>query len=197
MGESGGTGRLRATTEDPREAEHGGREPLDRLITLNYDELERLAASFLQREYRRHLLQPEELVHEVFLRLARQRRVRWQGKEHVMALAATMMRRVLVERARRQTAAKRGGEQTPEALEELPVLPAAPLPSRADLRLGLRRGLRRLGKEEPELLGYLLLRYREGLSVRETARACGVSDRTVKRRCTEARAHLRSLMTPE
>src|ERR671938_444017 len=94
-----------------REWSGGDREALDKLLPLVYEELRRQAARHLRRERPGHTLQTTALVHEAYLRLVEQKGVRWQSRAHFFAICARLMRRILVDHARRRRAAKRGGSQ--------------------------------------------------------------------------------------
>ena len=91
-------------------SDSGDRESLDKLVPIVYEELRRQASRYLQRERQSHTLQTTALVHEAYVRLIDQADVRWQNRAHFFAIAAEMMRRILVDYARRRRAAKRGGD---------------------------------------------------------------------------------------
>jgi RNA polymerase sigma factor (TIGR02999 family) len=171
-----------------RRWEEGDKEALEELMPLVYGELRRLAAHYLRIERSGHTLQPTALVHEAYLRLVDQRRVAWQNRAHFFGIAAQMMRRVLVDHARRRAAGKRdaatyriapeGAEPGAEADRELEILA---------LHDALT-GLERLDARQARIVE---LRFFGGLSVEETAEAAGVSTATVKREWRTARAWLR------
>src|SRR5574341_1163168 len=96
----------------------GDQAALDQLLPLVYDELRRLATSFLRRQPFHHTLQPTALVHEAYLRMVDQQRVSWENRAQFFGLAATLMRRILVDHTRQQMAAKRGGGETRVSLSE-------------------------------------------------------------------------------
>src|SRR6266567_1647082 len=97
---------------------HGDRSALEALLPIVYDELRRLAASYLRRESAANTLQPTALVHEVYLQLAEQRRIEFHSRSHFFGAAAQIIRRILVDRAREKGAAKRGGDAARVALED-------------------------------------------------------------------------------
>jgi RNA polymerase sigma factor (TIGR02999 family) len=161
----------------------------DRLMPQVYDELRRLAASYLRRERPGQTLQPTALVNEAYLRLAGEKKAPWKNRTHFLAIAALSMRQILVERARRRHAAKRGGDPERVTLDEarLPVREAG---NGIDV-LELDRALDRLAAVNPHQAKVVELRYFGGLTVEETAEALDISPATVKRHWTLARAWLR------
>ena len=168
----------------------GDREAMDRLMPIVYDELRRLAAGYLKAERRDHTLQPTALVHEAYLRLVRQDRVEWQNRAHFFGIAARMMRRVLVDHARRRQAGKRDGggfRLTLQVGEELEV-------SRDPELLELDEALVRLERLDVDQARVVELRFFGGLTVEETATVLGISTATVKREWRTARAFLRQEM---
>ncbi len=164
----------------------GDREALERLMPLVYGELRRLAASHLRSERGDHTLQPTALVHEAYLRLVGQRSVSWANRAHFFGIAARMMRRVLVDHARRRLAAKRSPGTLYVALGE-----DAAAPDRTPELLALDRALTELERLDPRQARVVELRFFAGLSVEETAEVAGVSTATVKREWRTARAFLR------
>ena len=164
----------------------GDSEAQRRLIALVYEDLRRRAAGYLRRERAGHTLQPTALVHEAYLRLLEQDRVVWQNRAHFLAIAASMMRRVLMDHGRRQKARKRGGSGTRVTLDEAfsPVAPRG-----LDL-LALDEALTDLAALDEQQARIVELRAFGGLSVEETAEALGISLATVKRHWAFARAWL-------
>lgn len=160
---------------------------LEKLVPLVYRELRSLAASQLQGERPAHTLQPTALVNEVFLRLLDGREVAWQNRTHFFALAARMMRRILVDHARARLAEKRGGGAVPLLLEA--SFDPAPMSDRA--LLALDDALAALKRMDSRQCRIVELRYFAGLTLEETAELLGVSVATVKREWTMARAWLR------
>lgn len=160
--------------------------PLDHLVDDAYAELRRVADRYVRRE-RAQTVQATELVHEAYLRLAKDAPARWENRAHFIAIAAIAMRRLLVERARRRGAAKRGGVQVQVTLDE--SLLATDAAAAIDL-VALDRALTRLAQVDATLARVVELRYFGGLSVDETAQAMGISPATVKRHWALARAWL-------
>ena len=168
----------------------GDREGFEKLMALVYDDLRKLAAWHLQAERPDHTLQPTALVHEVYLKLAAQNPLDWQDKSHFFALAAQVMRHILVDYARTRQREKRGGEQNRIYLEDalLSVSPSDP-----EL-LALDDALNALAEKDPRKCLIVELRYFGGLSLEETAAALRVSTTTVKREWTMAKAWLQREM---
>lgn len=160
---------------------------LDPLVDMAYDQLRRVAERYVRRE-RAASVQATELVHEAYLRLARDGPMQWQDQTHFVAIAAIAMRRLLVERARRRGAAKRGGVQMQVTLDEALLSDAAPHHT-VDI-IALDRALARLATLDPQQVRVVELRYFGGLSIEETARATDLSTATVKRHWTLAKAWL-------
>ncbi len=157
------------------------------LVADVYDELRRLADAYVRRE-RFQSVQATELVHEAYLRLATTASPAWQSRAHFTAIAAIAMRRLLVERARRRSAAKRGGTPVQVTLDD--ALLAGHHPGHDVDVLQLDRALTKLEALAPDQARIVELRYFGGLSVEETAGTIGVSPATVKRHWTIARAFL-------
>lgn len=167
----------------------GDREALERLAPRVYAELRRIAARSLASERRDHTLQSTALVHEAFLKLVDQRRVDWQSRAHFFGLAAQLMRRILVDHARRVGRVKRGGDTPTVSLEAAgEVADAAGSPS-ADVFL-LDAALRKLEAFDPTQGRIVELRFFGGLTIEETAGLLGVSAMTIKRDWAVARAWL-------
>ena len=152
-----------------------------------YGELHRIAGGYVRRE-RAQSVQATDLVHEAYLRLAKEAAPRWQNRTHFIAIAAIAMRRLLVERARARGAAKRGGAQVQVTLDDGLLADQGPA-ELVDL-IALDRALTELAALEPEQARIVELRYFGGLSVEETADAMEISPATVKRHWTIARAWL-------
>jgi RNA polymerase sigma factor (TIGR02999 family) len=166
----------------------GEREALDRLAGLVYEDLRRLAAGYMRREPAAHALQPTALVHEAYLRLVDQRQVLWRNRAHFLGVAAEMMRRVLVDHARRRRAEKRGGGWERVTLT---ADAAADAPDEVDI-LAVHEALERLATFDPRQARIVELRYFGGLTIEETAEAVGASPATVARDWTIAKAWLRA-----
>lgn len=152
----------------------GDRAVRDRLLSLVYDELRRLAAGKLRGERSGHTLQPTALVHEAYLRLVDQREVPGGGRAHFISLAAKMMRRVLVDHARKRLAAKRDAGIRVSLSENTPVHEATEITA-------LDEALNRLAQLDPRQVRIIELRYFGGMSIEETASLLDISPATVKR----------------
>jgi RNA polymerase sigma factor (TIGR02999 family) len=155
----------------------GNAEALDRLAPLVYAELHRIAHRYMRDERPNHPLQTTALVHEAYLRLIDINRVDWESRNHFFAVSAQMMRRILVDAARRRTAGKRGGDASHVALDEA-LVPARD--READL-VALDDALEELARLAPRKARVIELRYFAGLSVEETAQVLGISAETVMR----------------
>ena len=164
----------------------------DELVPLVYHELRKRASGYLRHERPDHTLQATALVHEAFLRLAGQDRVAWQNRGHFYAVAAQMMRRILVDHAREHRAAKRPGAQIRVDLDD--QIPAPELPS-CDVLI-LDEALSELSAMDARQGRIVELRYFGGLSEQEVADALSVSRTTVTREWKRARAWLYHRMTP-
>ena len=162
------------------------RQSLDSLLPIVYQELRRLAASYLRREKPGQTLQPTALVHEAYLRLMKDRPERWQNRAHFCAIAAHSMRQILIERARARGAQKRGGAQPRVTLDEALVAGG----ERSFDLVALDEALERLAKLDPDQARLVELRFFGGLTIEETAEAMDTSPATVKRHWTVARAWL-------
>ena len=171
-------------------AKDENREALDALLPLLYGEMRKLAAHYLRGERLEHTLQPTALVHEAYLRLADQQACQWQNRAHVFAVAAQVMRNVLVDHARAGKRAKRGGGALRVSLRDSLAAPDDP---GIDLLL-LHDALKTLEALDPRAGRIVELRYFAGLSVEETADLLDLSPATVKRNWTTAKAWLRREM---
>lgn len=164
----------------------GDAQALDRLMPIVYGELRHLAGRYLRRERPDHTLQATALVHEAFLRLIDQRDVSWQNRAHFFGVAAQLMRRILVDYARRHHAAKRGGAAIKVSLSDV-VIAAKEEP---DELVALDDALSRLAALDPRQGRIVELRVYGGLSVEETGHVLGISPATVKREWATAKAWL-------
>jgi RNA polymerase sigma factor (TIGR02999 family) len=160
---------------------------LDHLIPLAYAELRRIAHRYMRDERRNHPLQTTALVHEAYLRLIDVKRVDWQSRNQFYAVSARMMRRILVEEARKRNADKRGADASHVAVDEA-LLPA---PERGADVLALEDALERLEALDERKARVVELRCFAGLSVPETAEVLGVSEETVFRDWRMAKLWLR------
>ena len=165
----------------------GRGEVLDRLMPLVHDELRRQAARYLRRERRDHTLQSNALVNEAYLKLINRREANWKNRAHFFAIAAQIMRRILVDYARTRQCEKRGGAGRDLPLEEA-LLVVSDEPS-IDL-VALDEALARLASFDEQQARIVELRYFSGLNIEETAEALGISPATVKRDWNVAKAWL-------
>jgi RNA polymerase sigma factor (TIGR02999 family) len=164
----------------------GDAEAREALMPLVYDELRKLAASHLRRERNDHTLQPTALVHEVYLRLAEQKNVRWQDKGHFFGVTAQLMRRILVDHARSHMADKRGSGLPKVSLNEAIAMSR----ERPAELLALDESLTQLASTDPQQGQIVELRVFAGLTIEQTAEVLGISPATVKRDWSLAKAWL-------
>jgi RNA polymerase sigma factor (TIGR02999 family) len=148
----------------------------EQLVPIVYEELRRLAHHYMRGEREGHTLQTTGLVNEVYLRLAGIDGVQWRDRSHFFAMAATLMRRVLVDYARQRNRDKRGAGVSVVSLDEHAIAP-----QRAVDVVALDEALERLATVDPQQSRVVELRFFAGLSVKETAEALGISPATVKR----------------
>lgn len=159
------------------------RDTLDQLLPLVYNELRRLAGSFLNREHAVSI-QTTELVHEAYFRLTQQRSVDWNNRGQFFAIAAQAMRRILIDAARARKSIKRGAEKVP--ISEAPSISVE-----VDQHLiDLDQALVELAEFDPDQAKLVEMRYFGGLTIEETAKVMGISPATVKREWSIARAWL-------
>ena len=166
----------------------GDAEAASQLMPLVYDELRRLARRYLQRERSDHTLQPTGLVHEAYLRLVDQTVASYQNRNHFFAVAAKVMRRILVDHARRHQAGKRGGGETRIEFDDAEMSPSQPRD--VDL-VALDDALQDLARLDARQSQVVELRFFAGLTNEEIGQALEISPRTVKREWRIARAWLR------
>jgi len=164
----------------------GNKSALDEMTPVLYDELRRLARHFLAAERPDHTLQPTALVHEAYLRLVDQRQVDWRNRAQFLGLAASMMRRILINHAQAHHAAKRGGPAGKLTLDDALGVFTQP---HLDV-LELNQSLEELERLDGQQARVVELRYFGGLSIEETAEAMGISPATVKREWGTARLWL-------
>ena len=169
---------------------NGDRDAVDILLPVIYDELRKLASSYLRRERPDHTLQPTALVHEAYLRLVDQTRVNWQNRAHFLGVAAQIMRRLLVDHARRHNAEKRGQDYQKISLDEN-IDRAVERSSRL---IALDDALKALAEFDEQKARVVELRYFGGLSIEETADVMGVTPTTIKRHWRFAKAWLHGEM---
>ena len=163
----------------------GDERAAEQLLPLVYQELHRLARSYMRGERAEHTLQPTALINEAYLRLA-QGEIDWQNREHFIGVAARVMRRVLVDYARQHNAEIRGGGLKRVELEEWLAIS----PERIDEVVSLDEALSRLAEENPRQARVVELRYFGGLSVEQIAALLGIAERSVKRDWAVARVWL-------
>jgi len=164
----------------------------DALLKLVYTELHRQAHRYLQKERVGHTLQTTALVHEAYLRLVEQKSVAWESRSHFFAIAATMMRRILIDYAKTKHRVRRGGMHNDLPLEN--ALTISVSETDFDL-LALDEALNRLAAKEAQLAKVVELRFFSGLDVVETAEVLGLSESTIKRDWRMAKAWLRRELT--
>jgi RNA polymerase sigma-70 factor, ECF subfamily len=164
----------------------GDETAVSRLLPIVYGELRRLAAHYMRRERSGQTIQATELVHEAYIRLVGQERIDWQGRSHFLAMAATSMRRILVDRARRKMADKHGGGGEKIELEEGILFS----PQKSKEIIAVDEALKRLEKMSSRQSRVVELRFFGGLEMEEIAKIEGVSLRTAKQDWSLARAWL-------
>lgn len=161
-------------------------EALDRLLPLVYAELRRIAHARLLAEPAGHTLSTTDLVHEAYLKLAEQTQVTWSSRAHFLGVASVAMRRLLVDHARRHGAAKRGGERVRVPLEAAGLSVEA----RAETLIELDQALDRLAGIDPRLSRVVECRFFGGMTEEDTAKALGITSRTVRNRWAAAKGLL-------
>jgi RNA polymerase sigma-70 factor, ECF subfamily len=164
----------------------GNQAVLDRLYPLVYDELRRLAHRYLRRERKGHTLQTTALINEAYLRLVDQKHVHWENRSHFFGISAQIMRRILIDHARRHKYAKRGGGAPKISLEEAAVVAK----ERAQELLQLDEALNTLAKMDARRSQVVELRFFGGLSNEEIGKLLNISPNTVIRDWNLARAWL-------
>ena len=164
----------------------GNQSALDELYPLVYDELHKLARRYMSRERKGHTLQTTALINEAYVRLVDQRNVHWANRSHFFAISAQIMRRILIDHARRHAYAKRGGGARQVSLEE-----AATVTSKTGSELiRLDEALNSLAEKDPRRSRVVELRYFGGLNNEEIAGVLHISENTVTRDWNMARAWL-------
>jgi RNA polymerase sigma-70 factor, ECF subfamily len=175
------------------EIANGNQAAQEKLVPLVYDQLKRLARRYMRRERADHTLQTTALVHEAYLKLVGQHSPHWQGRAQFYGIAAQLMRRILIDHARRRLREKRGGTQVILPLEE----GLAFTPEHSEDLLKLDEALDRLSKLDPRQSRIVELRFFGGLSVEETSRFLNVSPITVKRDWAVAKVWLYGELRPD
>ncbi len=184
------------TTEKPItkilfELKNGEQHALDELLPLVYDELRRLANSYLKKERSNHTLQPTALVHEAYLRLIGQNEIEWQNRAHFFGISARLMREILIEYARMKDRQKRGGEfKTQIALDD-----AVSFSSQKELDIiVVDEALTKLEKLDERQARIVEMKFFGGLTVEEIAEVLGISAATVKREWSTAKLLLYKML---
>lgn len=172
-----------------KQASDGDVSALNRLMPLVYNELRAMAEGYLRQERPDHTLQATALVHEAYVRLVKQEEVEWRSRSHFFAVAAQMIRRILVDHARGHQRAKRGG-----GLQRLRLDDDVPTAERDVDLVALDEGLQALAKLHPRQAQIVELRFFGGLTLREIAEFVDVSPRTVDGDWSMARAWLRKTL---
>jgi RNA polymerase sigma-70 factor, ECF subfamily len=165
----------------------GNRPAVDRLFKAVYQGLREIAEQMFRREPPGQTIQPTALVHDAYFKLIDQKNVDWQSRAHFLGVAAQAMRRILLDRARRRGAVKRGGAWNRVELNER-IIPGY---QRDEDIVALDEALQRLAKLDPQQARMVELRFFAGLSVEETAKVLGISKRSAEREWTMVRAWLR------
>jgi RNA polymerase sigma factor (TIGR02999 family) len=184
---------MRNTSSPPHEItqllaawSEGNQAALDQLYPLVYNELRRLAHGYLRRERKGHTLQTTALINEAYLRLVDQKHVHWANRSHFFGISAQIMRRILIDHARRYDYAKRGGGAQRISLDEAAVVAK----QRGRALLMLDEALKSLAKIDPRRSQVVELRYFGGLNNEEIAGVLKISENTVMRDWNMARAWL-------
>jgi RNA polymerase sigma-70 factor (ECF subfamily) len=164
----------------------GNQTALDKLYPLVYDELHKMARRYMNRERKGHTLQTTALINEAYVRLVDQKQVHWQNRAHFFAISAQIMRRILIDHARRHDYAKRGGGAQKISLDETALMAV----ERASGLVLLDEALNRLGEIDPRRSQVVELRYFGGMNNEEIAGVLKISENTVTRDWNMARAWL-------
>lgn len=172
---------------------NGDDEALNRLMPLIHDELHKIAEHALRRERRNHTLQTTAVLNEAFLKLVEQKRVEWQDRNHFFAVAAKLMRRILMDYARKHHADKRGGPDVKLSLDDID----APAVVRAASLIALDDAMESLAASDRRKARVVELRFFGGLSVEETAEALDIHKATVVRDWEFAKAWLHRELSRE
>ena len=178
-------------TELLAEWSDGNQSALDELYPLVYEELHRLARRYMSRERKGHTLQTTALINEAYVRLVDQRNVRWANRSHFFAISAQIMRRILIDHARRHAYAKRGGGAQQVSLDEAAIV----TPDQSLDLIRLDEALNSLSQMDPRRGQVVELRFFGGLNNEEIAGVLKVSENTVTRDWNMARAWLYQQLT--
>jgi RNA polymerase sigma factor (TIGR02999 family) len=171
-----------------REVREGERSAIDRLLPAAYEELHRIAQSYLRRERPEHTLQPTALVHEAYLRLASQEQPAYRDRGHFFGIAAQLMRQILVDHARAHNAGRRGGGKVHIPIEDV----AAASEKHPEMFLDLDRALAKLEEQDARKARVVEMRFFAGLTAEECAEALSISVETVWRDLRMGQAWLRN-----
>ena len=177
-----------------RQWQRGDREALDRLVPAIYRELHVMASRLMAREWRHGTIQTTGLVNEAYLKIVDQNEIDWKGRAHFFAIAAEVMRRILIDAARRRLRGKRGAGAIQVAIDDVPVAAGEPALDAVDV-LAIDRALTELTDVDPDQARIVELRFFGGLTVEETATVVGVSPATVKREWSVAKGWLYRALT--
>lgn len=173
------------------DSRQGHKEALDQLMPLVHDELRKIAHRLLQKRPAGHMLNTTALVHEAYLKLIDQSRVEWTDQAHFQALSARVMRQILIDYFRKQTAQKRGGEAPTLSLEEGRI----PIDQRGETLLALDEALARLSEQDPRKGQIVMYQFYGGMTQRAIADVLDLSTRTIRREWRKARAWLAHELT--
>lgn len=168
------------------EVGRGDKEALNQFLPQVYNELRKLASSYLRMEYRNRTIQTTELVHEAYIKLIGGQNITWQNKAHFYGIAANSMRQILVDLARKRKTQKRGGDQTKISLYENLLV----MEDTDEKLLALDEALTKLAAFDKRLCNIVELRYFSGLTISETAEVLNISSSTIKREWNVAKAWL-------
>lgn len=171
----------------------GDKAALDRLMPLIERELRRLAHSYMRREDKDHLLQTTALVNEAYIKLINQNRTHWKSRAHFFAIAATVMRRILLNYARERRRQKRGGDAVQVSLSDLAIM----TDEKSDELIALDEAMLKLAEVDERKCHVIELHYFGGLTVEEIATVICVSEATINRDLSLARAWLTLELTRE
>jgi RNA polymerase sigma factor (TIGR02999 family) len=178
---------LRDVTRILQQVQHGDAQAAAELLPLVYEELRRLAAHRLAHERNQQTLQPTALVHEAWLKISGNDQRAWNGRQHFFAAAAEAMRRILVDRARRRLASKRGGGGESLNADEVEI----PAPAPDDQLIDVHEALEKFARQDPRKAELVKLRYFVGMTFEEASEILGIAIPTAKEWWAYARAWLR------
>ncbi|MCH8241696.1 MAG: sigma-70 family RNA polymerase sigma factor [Planctomycetes bacterium] len=186
-------GQSSSVTQYLQDLASGDSDAAEGLLPLVYEELRALAERYLHDQPRGHVLQATALVHEAYIRLVGNASIEWKGRAHFFTVAATAMRRILVDYARHRCAAKRGGDRRRISLNDV----LEPSTYRNEYLVALDDALTELAAVDPQLGRLVELRFFGGLSIEETAQILEVSPTTIKRLWKIAKGWLHRALSEE